>query len=403
MSFRYRMLVVFVFLLFTLSVFTIDGLSADPVIQNPIVRAVLFYSPSCGHCHIVIGEDLPPLIDKYGEQLQIMGINVATQEGIDLYENFLLSWKIDESRYGVPALVVGDFHLLGAEEIPQQFPGIIENGIQTGGIDWPDIPGMLEIVAQVSQSEEENVGDGEEPTVTSSDPQEEIEPQETVVTQDNQTGGVQDPEQENVIVTEALSVPFDHKFTVWDRFQQDLAGNILAVTVLAGMLVSVIWVLSSVLRSIITTGKDCSWIIPILSVLGLVVAGYLSFVEVTETEAVCGPIGNCNTVQQSPYARLFGFLPIGILGLLGYIGITFAWVMKEYGPESWRGKFTLMMWGMTLFGVVFSIYLTYLEPFVIGATCAWCVSSAVIITLQFWAATEPVRQIWIDLDDDLEE
>jgi uncharacterized membrane protein len=30
---------------------------------------------------------------------------------------------------------------------------------------------------------------------------------------------------------------------------------------------------------------------------------------------------------------------------------------------------------------MFSIYLTFLEPFVIGATCIWCLTSAVIITL----------------------
>lgn len=35
---------------------------------------------------------------------------------------------------------------------------------------------------------------------------------------------------------------------------------------------------------------------------------------------------------------------------------------------------------MTLFGVLFSIYLTYLEPFVIGATCIWCLGSAVVMT-----------------------
>jgi uncharacterized membrane protein len=35
---------------------------------------------------------------------------------------------------------------------------------------------------------------------------------------------------------------------------------------------------------------------------------------------------------------------------------------------------------LSLVGVVFSIYLTYLEPFVIGAVCAWCLTSAVSIT-----------------------
>jgi uncharacterized membrane protein len=35
---------------------------------------------------------------------------------------------------------------------------------------------------------------------------------------------------------------------------------------------------------------------------------------------------------------------------------------------------------MTVFGTLFSIYLTFLEPFVIGATCAWCVTSAIVMT-----------------------
>jgi uncharacterized membrane protein len=39
------------------------------------------------------------------------------------------------------------------------------------------------------------------------------------------------------------------------------------------------------------------------------------------------------------------------------------------------------MFGMAFFGVVFSIYLTYLEPFVIRAVCLWCISSAVIMAL----------------------
>jgi uncharacterized membrane protein len=46
---------------------------------------------------------------------------------------------------------------------------------------------------------------------------------------------------------------------------------------------------------------------------------------------------------------------------------------------------------MSLFGVIFSIYLTFLEPFVIGATCAWCLSSAVIITVLLWLAVRPGR------------
>ena len=41
----------------------------------------------------------------------------------------------------------------------------------------------------------------------------------------------------------------------------------------------------------------------------------------------------------------------------------------------------MALFGMALFGTGFSIYLTFLEPFVIGATCMWCLSSAIILTV----------------------
>ncbi|MBS3753330.1 MAG: hypothetical protein KGY46_08075 [Anaerolineales bacterium] len=42
---------------------------------------------------------------------------------------------------------------------------------------------------------------------------------------------------------------------------------------------------------------------------------------------------------------------------------------------------------LTGFGTFFSMYLTFLEPFVIGATCAWCLTSFLIITAQLWIST----------------
>ncbi len=113
--------------------------------------------------------------------------------------------------------------------------------------------------------------------------------------------------------------------------------------------------------------------------------------EITHTEAVCGPVGDCNTVQQSPYALLFGFLPIGLMGLLGYIGIIASWIFLYYGPHRWKKLSAGAVWGMAFFGTLFSIYLTFLEPFVIGATCARSLASAILITAIFWAATPPLR------------
>ncbi len=42
---------------------------------EPVVRAVIFYPRLAGHCHKVISEDFPPLFEKYGSQLQIIGVN----------------------------------------------------------------------------------------------------------------------------------------------------------------------------------------------------------------------------------------------------------------------------------------------------------------------------------------
>lgn len=364
-----KRMVIGLLLLIAFSFSIVPAFAAENQKDQPVVRAVLFYSPSCGHCTKVINEVLPPLIDQYGDQLQLIGINVATQEGVELFQLFLDDWKIDQNRYGVPALVVGDTHLVGELEIPEQFPGIIENGLKAGGIDWPAIPTLAEIIVQAES------GQGQSSS--------------------SQAGPTQ--------ADENIPVPYGTPLTMWDRFQLDLAGNILAVVVLLGMIVTVVLVLVSVLRVDPAIGKDWSWVLPILSILGLFVAGYLSFVEVTATEAVCGPIGDCNSVQQSPFATLFGFLPVGVLGLLGYVGILLAWLMKKYGPETWRDRSTLAIWGMAFFGVIFSIYLTFLEPFVIGATCIWCISSALIITLQFLAATEPVRRIWAEAGDEDDE
>ena len=133
------------------------------------------------------------------------------------------------------------------------------------------------------------------------------------------------------------------------------------------------------------------WIIPILCIFGFGVAGYLAYVETTQVAAVCGPVGDCNTVQQSEYARLFGILPIGVMGLAGYVAIMIAWLIARYTKGKIVDLATLSMFGMAVFGVLFSIYLTFLEPFVIGATCAWCLTSAILITILMLLSMRPAK------------
>ena len=329
-----------ILLIFIIAFLTIIPLNITAQAKEPVVRVILFFSQTCPHCHKIITQDLPPLKQTYGDQLEIFGVNVGLPEGQVLYQNAVEYFQISEDRMVVPMLIVANTILIGDVEIPEKLPGIIEEGLQNGGIDWPAIPGLTEALPQIEGLERE--------------------------------------------------------LTMAEKFQQDLTGNSLSVLVLLGMIASVAVVGFSLMGSV--TEDRWSWAIPVLSILGMIVASYLSFIEVTETEAVCGPVGDCNAVQQSQYATLFGVLPIGILGLLGYIAILVGWLIQKYGPETWRKISSLLVWAMAGFGVLFSIYLTFLEPFVIGATCAWCLSSAVIITLQLLAATPSVKHTLFKTD-----
>jgi uncharacterized membrane protein len=131
-----------------------------------------------------------------------------------------------------------------------------------------------------------------------------------------------------------------------------------------------------------------------LIIVGIGIALYLSYVELTHTQAVCGPVGDCNTVQQSPYATLFGVIPVGVIGIVGYVLIALAWLAQKYGINRLDYFGALAAWAFTLFGVLFFIYLTFLEPFVIGATCAWCLTSAIVMILLLWASTAPAIEAW---------
>jgi len=116
--------------------------SGEP--DGPVVHAVLFYSPSCPHCHQVMTEVLPPLEKKYGNQLQVLELDTTTPEGQQIYQSAVAHFDIPQERRGVPTLVVDSVVLVGSGEIPQYFPSLIERGLQQeSGVDWPAIPGFI--------------------------------------------------------------------------------------------------------------------------------------------------------------------------------------------------------------------------------------------------------------------
>jgi uncharacterized membrane protein len=95
------------------------------------------------------------------------------------------------------------------------------------------------------------------------------------------------------------------------------------------------------------------------------------------------------TLAALTQATLWGILPIGVVGMVGYLAILIVWWAGRWKKNDLGQFSSLVLLGITLFGVIFSLYLTYLEPFVIGAVCAWCLTSAVIITALLLLVTPP--------------
>ena len=342
--------------------------------EGPVVRAVLFYSPSCPHCHLVIEEALVPLFEQYGEQLEMVGVDTSTQGGSALFGSAIQCFDIPAEQQVVPMLIIGETILLGSYDIPDQFPGLIEHYLAQGGIDWPDIPGLRDALAAAPP----------EPTATLTPmPISRAEAPED--NKETPTPQAAHPQPSPTAMASGLILPSDPNPGLGERLAHDPAGNTLAIIVLVGMLLSVIGIIKLLgpVSGRVQFTRPSLWI-PILCLAGGVVAAYLVYVETAQVHAVCGPVGDCNTVQQSQYARLFGVLPIGILGLAGYLALLGAWMVGRYGTERLARLGSMALLGMSSVGVLFSIYLTFLEPFVIGATCAWCLSSAVIMTALMW-------------------
>lgn len=119
------------------------------------------------------------------------------------------------------------------------------------------------------------------------------------------------------------------------------------------------------------------------SLVGLGVSLYLTY-SYTRGATIACPDGGCSAVQSSPYAWIAG-LPIPALGTVLYLVLIGAIILALRRTQR-LAELLLAIFGLSLAGVLFSAYLTYLELFVIHAICTWCVISAVVMVVIFGLA-----------------
>lgn len=376
------------FLLACLVTFMLAGLASAQ--DAPVVQVAFFYSPTCPHCHDVMDDVFPVMQERFGEQLEIFYIDVSKQAAVPVFYDACDALNVPQDRCGgVPAMVIGSEFMVGSAEIPARMPGLVEAGIRAGGVDLSSMPMLHEAYVRASGNSAEQTA---VPTATLvdrllADP---IANSAAVVTLVVLLVS-------GVIAFRGIVTTTNGKLPGWITSRTSwfavlaltVSGVVLAstltfelsfVSLLAGLVaVILIGVAFAVARRADT---PLSWhnLLPAVAVAGLLVAGYLAYVEVGQNEAICGLVGECAVVQSSEYAVLFGVLPVGVLGIIGYLAILGAWAASNHLGDRWH----VVLLGLILFGVAFSAYLTFLEPFVIGASCAWCLTSAVLMLVLFW-------------------
>lgn len=133
-------------------------------------------------------------------------------------------------------------------------------------------------------------------------------------------------------------------------------------------------------------------LIALFAFFGLADSLYLAESEASGTPLLCNiqNLSGCNTVTQSEYARLFG-IPLAGYGAVFY-GILFALAMLEIVLYNRLVRRALQIGA--LLGLIASLYFTFVQMFLIGAFCIYCLASALVALLIFISASfiEPVRR-----------
>ena len=119
----------------------------------------------------------------------------------------------------------------------------------------------------------------------------------------------------------------------------------------------------------------------ILAVLGLLVSIYMTIYKVTNNESMCIGSTGCSEVNASRYSEING-IPVALLGVIGYSAIL-ALLFLEQRPGFFQQNGTLLFFGVSLMGFLFTLYLIYIEVALIKAYCPFCLASQAIMIIIF--------------------
>ena len=117
------------------------------------------------------------------------------------------------------------------------------------------------------------------------------------------------------------------------------------------------------------------------AILGLLVAIYMTIYKLTSNDSMCLGLGGCSIVNASGYSEVNG-IPVAAVGVAGYVAI-----LALFYLENKRGFFqtngSMLMFGITLTGFLFTVWLIFVEVALLKAYCPFCITSQVAMTIIF--------------------
>jgi uncharacterized membrane protein len=116
--------------------------------------------------------------------------------------------------------------------------------------------------------------------------------------------------------------------------------------------------------------------VAIVAVAGLADATYLAVQALTGETLSCGGSPDCFRVLGSSYAKLDG-IPVAMLGTLAYFTVFALATFATFG-YSWAPRFLALVVGAMF---LMTLWLLYVQAFVLRAYCRYCLFSAAIIFL----------------------
>ncbi len=119
-----------------------------------------------------------------------------------------------------------------------------------------------------------------------------------------------------------------------------------------------------------------STIAAVISLAGLADATYLTVTHLTGDDLVCGSSWGCSAVLGSVYASVAG-IPTAAFGALAYFVAFSSATLAAFGYA--RARTLLMLVVIAMFGA--TLWLLYLQAFILHAFCPFCLLSAALIFL----------------------